>query len=164
MPTPTTSRRRARPCRTRQRFWLLLGRAHPTSRLPAVRSAARRARLAAADRDSDSADEAKAKLVDGLAPWFADNATAQAHAIGQLIGLDFSASPHVQGVEPRRLRALAFDALCSYRAASPPAHRPSRCCSKTCSGPTTARSTSSTTCCARAARCRCCWSAPHARS
>ena len=108
-----------------ERFWLLLGRANPASRLQPyglLRDLlAWRLQIA----DSDSGEQAKTKLVDGLMPWLslregagpaADpvQLEAQAHRIGQLIGLDFSASPHVLGLEPRLLRTLAFAALADY--------------------------------------------------
>ena len=97
-----------------QRFWLLLGRAHPGSRLQpygVLRDLlAWRLQIA----DSDSSEIAKAKLVDGLTPWLGEQAVAKAHRIGQLIGLDFAASPHVRGLEPRLLRALGFAALHDY--------------------------------------------------
>ena len=97
-----------------QRFWLLLGRAHPSSRLQpygVLRDLlAWRLQMA----DSDNSEQAKAKLVDGLAPWLGDRGLAKAQLIGQLIGLDFSTSPHMLGLEPRVLRSLAFAALHDY--------------------------------------------------
>src|SRR6185437_11724462 len=69
--------------------------------------------------DSDSGDVAKVKLVDGLSPWLAGagtaaSAEAQAHALGQLIGLDFSGSPHLVNVRPQQLREQGFAALHCY--------------------------------------------------
>ncbi len=97
-----------------QRFWLLLGRAHPSSRLQPYGllrdMLAWRLQIA----DSDSSEQAKTKLVDGLMPWLGDHGQAKAHFIGQLIGLDFMASPHLLGLEPRLLRSLAFAALHDY--------------------------------------------------
>jgi len=97
-----------------QRFWLLLGRAHPQGRMQPyglLRDLlAWRLQIA----DSDTADTARAKLVEGLAPWFAADAEQQAHRIGQLIGLDFTASPHVRGIDPPLLRRLAFATLMAY--------------------------------------------------
>ncbi len=97
-----------------RRFWLLLGRAHPSSRLQpygVLRDLlAWRLQIA----DSDSSEQAKTKLVDGLTPWLGDRGLAKAHCIGQLIGLDFTASPHLLGLEPRLLRSLAFSALHDY--------------------------------------------------
>jgi hypothetical protein len=51
------------------------------------------------------------KLTAGLTPLFAARGEAQAHLIGQLIGLPFGGSPHLRGVDPRQLRDLAFVAL-----------------------------------------------------
>ncbi len=93
------------------KLWLLRGRAHPGSRLQPyglLRDLlAWRMQIA----DSDSLEQAKAKLVTGLAPWLGEGAQAKAHRIGQLIGLDFGDSAHVRGLEPGLLRELAFAAL-----------------------------------------------------
>jgi len=97
-----------------ERFWLLLGRALPSSRLQPYGMLrdllAWRLQIA----DSEGSEQAKHKLVDGLTPWLGDRAEAKTHLIGQIIGLDFSASPHVRGLEPRLLRKLAFEALHDY--------------------------------------------------
>ena len=97
-----------------ERFWLLLGRALPSSRLQPYGMLrdllAWRLQIA----DSEGSEQAKRKLVDGLNPWLGDRAEAKTHLIGQIIGLDFSASPHVRGLEPRLLRTLAFAALHDY--------------------------------------------------
>ena len=61
--------------------------------------------------DTDSADLARRKLVEGLAPWFAERGERQAQLIGQLSGLDFSESPHLRGLSPRSLRDQAFAAF-----------------------------------------------------
>ena len=96
------------------RFWLLLGRAHPGSRLQPYGMLrdllAWRLQIA----DSEGSEQAKKKLVDGLVPWLGERAEAKAHLVGQIIGLDFSDSPHVRGLEPRLLRTLAFAALHDY--------------------------------------------------
>ena len=98
----------------RQRVWLLLGRAHPSSRLQpygVLRDLlAWRLQIA----DSDSSEQAKAKLVDGLTPWLGERAESKSHFVGQLIGLDFTGSPHVRGLEPQLVRTLAFAALHDY--------------------------------------------------
>lgn len=97
-----------------QPCWLLLGRAHPGSTgqpYGLLRDLlAWRLQIA----DSDSRDVAKAKLEDGLLPWLGEQAAAQVPRIGHLIGLDYADSPHVRGLEPRLLRALAFAALADY--------------------------------------------------
>lgn len=95
-------------------FWLLLGRADPAQRLQPyglLRDLlAWRLQIA----DSDSAEVAKARLVEGLAPRFAERGETQARLIGQLIGLDFSDHADLHGVAPRELRDRAFAALAAY--------------------------------------------------
>ena len=74
-------------------------------------------------QDTDPMEVAKNKLERFIVPLFigdegAEGATAHAHLLGQMIGLDFSASKHVAGIaeDPRQIRtrgfrtaALAFD-------------------------------------------------------
>ena len=99
-----------------QSCWLLLGRSQPSSMLQPyglLRDVlAWRLQIA----DSDSAEIARQRLVDGLAPLFAEDGELRAELLGQLIGMDFSASPRLQGVlnEPRLLRDRAFAAFASY--------------------------------------------------
>lgn len=64
--------------------------------------------------DTDSADVAKRKVVDGLSPWFDERGERQAQLIGQLAGLDFADSPTVKGLDPRTLRDQALTALRAY--------------------------------------------------
>jgi len=67
--------------------------------------------------DTDSAQVARRKVVDGLSPWFAEpgeRAERQAQLIGQLSGLDFADSPNVKGLDPRTLRDQALAAFLSY--------------------------------------------------
>ena len=64
--------------------------------------------------DTDSAEVARRKVVDGLSPWFDERGERHAELIGQLSGLDFGDSPHVRGLEPRSLRDQAFAALRAY--------------------------------------------------
>lgn len=91
-------------------FWLLLGRSQPHSALLAyglLRDVlAWRFQIA----DSDSAELARRKLVDGMAPLFAEEGDLTAHLLGQLIGLDFSASRLLEGMlgDGRQLRDRAF--------------------------------------------------------
>jgi class 3 adenylate cyclase len=61
--------------------------------------------------DTDSADAARGKVVDGLSPWFDEQGERRAQLIGQLSGLDFGDSPHLRGLDPRGLRDQAFAAL-----------------------------------------------------
>ena len=95
-----------------QPFWLLLGRSQPHSALQPyglVRDLlAWRFQIA----DGDSAELACRKLVDGMAPLFAEGDELPAHLLGQLIGLDFSASPLLEGMlaDGRQLRDRAFQA------------------------------------------------------
>lgn len=64
--------------------------------------------------DTDSADVARRKVVEGLSPWFEDRGEWQAQLLGQLSGLDFSDIVHVKGLDPRGLRDQAFAALVGY--------------------------------------------------
>ncbi|MDP3824049.1 MAG: adenylate/guanylate cyclase domain-containing protein [Burkholderiales bacterium] len=93
-------------------FWLLLGRAQPNAMLRPyglLRDViAWRFQIA----DSDSAESARRKLVDGMAPLFVDEGALPAHLLGQLIGLDFSASPLLSGMlaDGRQIRDRGFQA------------------------------------------------------
>ena len=80
-------------------------------------------RLAISDEESMAA--AKDKLVAGIRPLFADEreeiADGNAHIVGQLIGLDFSHSAHVEGItrDGKQLRNRAFHVLAQmFRRAS----------------------------------------------
>jgi len=64
--------------------------------------------------DTDSAEVARRKVVDGLSPWFEERGERQAQLIGQLSGLDFTESPNVKGLDPRTLRDQALAAFRSY--------------------------------------------------
>lgn len=66
--------------------------------------------------DSDSAAAARDKLVAGLAPLFLEEGEAPAHHLGHLIGLDFSASPHLASIlkDAQQIRARAFDAVAVF--------------------------------------------------
>ncbi len=100
----------------RQACWLLLGRSQPSSTLQPyglLRDVlAWRLQIA----DSDSAELARQRLVEGLAPHLGDDGELQAELLGQLIGMDFSASPRLAGLlnEPRLLRDRAFAAFTRY--------------------------------------------------
>lgn len=68
-------------------------------------------------QDSDSAATAREKLVNGILDLassgvfgMGEEAEMKAHFIGQLIGLDFSASPHIRGIldDARQIRDRAF--------------------------------------------------------
>lgn len=66
--------------------------------------------------DSESMQETKSRLEAGLAEIFADEgpdfSCAHAHLLGQLVGLDFSDSPHVSGIldDAKQIRNRAFHA------------------------------------------------------
>jgi predicted ATPase len=71
--------------------------------------------------DGDSAEVARRRLVEGLAPYLGEQGELQAELLGQLVGMDFSASPRIAAVlkEPApaaRPRIRAFEryvqALC----------------------------------------------------
>ena len=97
----------------RASWWLMPARSQPSSGLQPyglLRDLlARRLEIA----DSDSADVARAKFVQGLAPWLTEAHDPAPELLGQLIGLDFSASPAVQrlGTDARLLRDRALTAL-----------------------------------------------------
>ena len=62
--------------------------------------------------DSDSQAIAKAKLARGFGAPFGERSDEQTALIGQLIGLDYSASPHIAGIaqDARQIRDRAFHA------------------------------------------------------
>ncbi len=64
--------------------------------------------------DTDSAELARRKVVEGLSPCFDERGERQAQLIGQLSGLDFGDSPHVRGLDPRSLRDQALAAFRAY--------------------------------------------------
>jgi predicted ATPase/class 3 adenylate cyclase len=76
-------------------------------------------------QESDSAALAREKLTDGIMEHLGPEASEQAHFIGHLIGLDFSASPFIQSVlgDTRQLRDRAFHYCCQYFAAVAQASR-----------------------------------------
>jgi class 3 adenylate cyclase/predicted ATPase len=100
-----------------ERFFIFQGRANPqTQSQPfGLLRDVLAWRLQIADTDSEAV--ARHKIEAGITPLFtADEgpagAQAQAHLLGHLIGLDFSTSPHVQGIldDPRQIRARGFHA------------------------------------------------------
>ncbi len=101
--------------------WLLLGRAHPRSALHPYGLLRDMLIGQVQIGDADSGEVARQKLTDRLAPLFPVEGDAPIHLLGHLIGLDFSASPHVQEVlgDEARLKDRAFDAclLCLRRLA-----------------------------------------------
>jgi predicted ATPase/class 3 adenylate cyclase len=90
---------------------LLQARAHPDSGLqPYGLLRQLLARWLSISDDLD-VDTARTRLVDGLAPWLGERGRDRAPAVGQLIGLDFSAQPAVQALGPGELRGQGFAAL-----------------------------------------------------
>jgi class 3 adenylate cyclase/predicted ATPase len=97
--------------------WTLLGRANAASRLQPYGLLRNLLAWQLQLPDSVPLEQAKAHLVDGLLPWLtgtADTRLAHAQALGQIIGLDFSGSPALQGLGPTALRQRAFAALTSH--------------------------------------------------
>ena len=94
-------------------WWLLLARSLPSGALQPyglLRDLmARRLDIA----DSDSADVARDKFVQGLAPWLCEPGDPAPEWLGHLIGLDFSASAAVQrlGSDARLLRERGLSVL-----------------------------------------------------
>jgi class 3 adenylate cyclase len=66
--------------------------------------------------DDDTQAVAHAKLADGFGPLFGERSEEMIALIGQLIGLDYSASPHIAGIagDGQQLRDRAFRALTEY--------------------------------------------------
>ena len=99
----------------------------------------------------------------GSAPCSASAPAEYTALIGELIGFDFGADPHIAAIasEAKQIRDRAFHALAVVlpRPASRHRRRRSSSCSTTCTGPTRARSTSSITWRSSAATCRCSCSA-----
>jgi class 3 adenylate cyclase len=66
--------------------------------------------------DNDPQAVAHAKLAKGFAESFGERADEQIALIGQLIGLDYSTSPHISGIagDGKQLRERAFHAVTQY--------------------------------------------------
>ena len=96
--------------------WLLRGRAHPRSALQPYDLLRDLVTRQLQITDGDSAAAARSKLVEGLAPLFGEEGEAPAHLLGHLIGLDFSASPHVNPIleDALQIRDLAFHAIAQF--------------------------------------------------
>jgi class 3 adenylate cyclase len=61
--------------------------------------------------DGDSADSARQRFEQVLMPLLGADGQAPIHLLGQLIGLDYSASPHLAAMDPRQLRDRAHAAF-----------------------------------------------------
>ena len=94
-----------------QRVRLLLGRAHPRSAVEPYGVLHDLVARALGIAEGEPADTARDKLEAALAVLFDDEGLAPVHRIGHLLGLDFSASPHVKPLlgDDAALRAAAFD-------------------------------------------------------
>ena len=97
-----------------QQFWLLQGRAHPSSLLQPYGMLRDLLACRLQIAGSEGVDTARNKLVEGLVPWLRERAESKAHIVGQLLGFDFSDNAQVRGLEPRLLRELGFAALHDY--------------------------------------------------
>ena len=66
--------------------------------------------------ESDSQAAAQAKLAQGLGPVFGARAAERTALIGQLIGFDYDADPHIAAIasEGKQIRDRAFHALAEY--------------------------------------------------
>jgi class 3 adenylate cyclase/tetratricopeptide (TPR) repeat protein len=100
----------------RRRCWLLASRAHPRSALYAYGQLRDLLAWQLQIDDSDNPEVARDKLMRGLAPMLPEPNEAGVHVLGHLIGLDFSASPHVERLlhDEAQMRARGFEtaALC----------------------------------------------------
>jgi class 3 adenylate cyclase/tetratricopeptide (TPR) repeat protein len=99
--------------------WLLMGRAHPRSALYPYGVLRDMLMGQVQLGEDDSGEVARQKLVARLRPLFVQEGEGPIHLLGHLIGLDFSASPHVQDLlaDERKFKDRAFDAclLCLRR-------------------------------------------------
>ncbi len=64
--------------------------------------------------ESDSAAVAREKLERGIAGFLGTDSTAKAHAIGNLIGFDFSTSPYLLGEDPQQLTQIGQFAITEF--------------------------------------------------
>ncbi|HMO44448.1 MAG TPA: tetratricopeptide repeat protein [Rubrivivax sp.] len=94
-----------------QRVRVLLGRAHPRSAVEPYGVLHDLVARATGMAEGEPASDARDKLERALSPLFEAEGHAPAHRIGQLLGLDFSASAHVKPLlgDDAALRAAAFD-------------------------------------------------------
>jgi hypothetical protein len=67
-------------------------------------------------QDSDSLDTAREKLRAGIAPVFGASGDEQTALLGQLLGFDYAASPHIAGIlqDAGQIRDRAFHAAAQY--------------------------------------------------
>ena len=93
--------------------WLLLARLQPASLLQPYGLLRELLAWRLSIADSDSAEVARTKLLEGLSPWLNEPGDPPAAALGQLVGIDFSADPSLAGLrnDARLLRDRALAAL-----------------------------------------------------
>lgn len=94
-----------------QQVRVLLGRAHPRSAVEPYGVLHDLVARATGMAEGEPTADARDKLERALSPLFKAEGAAPVHRIGQLLGLDFSASPHVKPLlgDDAALRAAAFD-------------------------------------------------------
>lgn len=73
-------------------------------------------------QDSDSAAVVREKMERGIAYFMGVDSLHKAHYIGQMIGFDFSGSPHLQGEEPGQVNQLGLYYLTELFAAATASH------------------------------------------
>lgn len=96
----------------RQRCWLLLGRAHPRSALQPHGLLRDMLLRLLQIGDSDAPEAARERLMQFFGPLFVAEGDAPMHLLGQLMGLDFTDSPHVRELlaDEALLRQRAYEA------------------------------------------------------
>ncbi len=96
-----------------RRGWLLLARLQPVSFMQPYSLLRELLAWRLNISDSDSAEVARAKLLEGLTPWLSEPDDPPAAALGQLVGMDFGDDPALSGLrnDARLLRDRALAAL-----------------------------------------------------
>lgn len=93
--------------------WLLLARMQPASFLQPYGLLRELLAWRLSIADSDNADVARGKLLEGLSPWLNEPQDPPAAALGQLVGIDFGDDPKLVGLrnDARLLRDRALAAM-----------------------------------------------------
>ena len=93
--------------------WLLLARLQPASFMQPYGLLRELLAWRLTIADSDSAEVARGKLLEGLLPWLNEPGSPPAAALGQLVGIDFGDDPNLAGLrnDARLLRDRALAAL-----------------------------------------------------
>jgi class 3 adenylate cyclase/tetratricopeptide (TPR) repeat protein len=99
-----------------EKIWLFRGRAYPQSAGQPYGLLRDLFAWRFQIQDSDSLEQAREKLRAGIAPWFGPSGDEQTALLGHLIGLDYSASPHIAGIlqDAKQIRDRAFHAAAQY--------------------------------------------------